>query len=443
MSTYTPIASVNVNGFTTVTFNNISSNFTDLIVVGSGLTRGTANSVFVRFNGDSGSNYSYTQLVGNGSTASSSRASNQTGGMVGAGTSGLSSTPTMFICQVQNYGNSTTNKTYLSRDTDSNGSTEAFVGLWRSTAAITSVTVYTGGDFTGGQINLYGVANASITNVAKATGGDSVYTDGTYWYHIFRSSGTFTPTQALTADYLVVAGGGSGGANSRGAGGGAGGMRCTVTATGGGGTLESALSLTANTGYTVTVGAGGTGSAGAKGTNGSDSVFSTITSTGGGAGGSRASTNGETGGSGGGAATGAGGTPGTAGSGTANQGYAGGAGAGTGVFGTGGGGGAGAVGGAGTSTTAGNGGAGVATSISGSSVTYAGGGGGTSDTVTGTGTNGGGNGASGAAGGNGTANTGGGGGATNSSTFAGGNGGSGIVIIRYSAAAQEGNLNGN
>jgi hypothetical protein len=41
-------------------------------------------------------------------------------------------------------------------------------------------------------------------NTAKATGGDSVTTDGTYWYHTFLSSGTFTPTEALTADYLSL-----------------------------------------------------------------------------------------------------------------------------------------------------------------------------------------------------------------------------------------------
>jgi hypothetical protein len=34
-------------------------------------------------------------------------------------------------------------------------------------------------------------------------------------------------------------------------------MRSTVTATGGGGSLESALSVTAGTSYTATVGAGG------------------------------------------------------------------------------------------------------------------------------------------------------------------------------------------
>jgi hypothetical protein len=55
---------------------------------------------------------------------------------------------------------------------------------------------------------------------------------------------------------LVVAGGAGGGSDA-GGGGGAGGFRCTVDNTGGGGALESALSLTSGTSYTVTIGAGG------------------------------------------------------------------------------------------------------------------------------------------------------------------------------------------
>ena len=88
-----------------------------------------------------------------------------------------------------------------------------------------------------------------------------------------------TPS-TLTIDYLVVAGGGGGGVRTAG-GGGAGGLRCTVTATGGGGTLESSLTLSLATNYSITVGGGGAGavSHNAQGTTG------TI-NTGGGAGGS-------------------------------------------------------------------------------------------------------------------------------------------------------------
>ena len=249
----------------------------------------------------------------------------------------------------------------------------------------------------------------------------------------------------LLVDYLVVAGGGGGG-GELGGGGGAGGMRCTVDATGGSGSIESALLLTTGTPYSLTVGDGGAGGVanvnGGIGGNGINSVFSTITSTGGGAGARGVSST--NGGSGGGSGQGA-----VAGTGLSNQGFGGGTSPeGPTAYGAGGGGGAGAVGQAGTSTYGGNGGVGRATSISGTSTYYAGGGGGgvytnAQDNPEGQGGLGGGGKAANttyltdAAGFAGQANTGGGGGGavrgTNSSGsyLNGGAGGSGIVILKY------------
>lgn len=256
------------------------------------------------------------------------------------------------------------------------------------------------------------------------------------------SSATSITIPALTVDYLVVAGGGGGGAGYYAGGGGAGGLRSTVTATGGGGSLESALVSTLNTNYAVVIGNGGSGSTNvnAAGSNGSNSVFSTITSVGGGGALSRdQDTTGATGGSGGGVAL-----YGTPGSGTANQGFAGG----TGVYG-GSGGGAGAAGADGANYTnslgglyGATGGIGVATTISGSSVYYAGGGGGGSIQNTANAVFPGGLGGGGAGGyssvvlaSSGTVNTGGGGGGAGGPQDGvysyGGNGGRGVVILRY------------
>jgi hypothetical protein len=230
--------------------------------------------------------------------------------------------------------------------------------------------------------------------------------------------------RALLFDYLVVAGGGSGGFSAPG-GGGAGGLRSTVTATGGGGPLESPLGLTLDTNYTVTVGAGGA----FPGTAGVNSTFSTITSTGGGRGGGNGQGAATVGGSGGGGMESGGSQAGA--NGTSNQGYKGG-------DGNGGGGGAGAIGfngyglGVNLANSGGIGGAGVATSISGSSVTYASGGSAyyaaPSATRSPNPSTGGGGGASVN---NGVANTGGGGAAD----F--GNGGSGIVVVRYPGTVQK------
>ena len=436
MSTYTPIASQTLTGsVSSVTFSNIPQNFTDLVVVCWTKAPSANVGLSMQFNGDTSSNYSYTQIAGSGTTAASNRGTSQTYARFG---NNIQTNGTYTKADIQNYSNSTTFKTLISRSgSAADGGVVAFVNLWRSTSAITSLTISPegGGNFgSDTTFNLYGIASGS----AKATGG-TVTTDGTYFYHTFTSSGIFTPSVNLTADYLVVAGGGGGGNGNfasntdGGGGGGAGGLRCTVGSTGGGGSLESALSLTAQN-YTVTVGAGGAGTstAATNGTSGSNSVFSTITATGGGGGGGSTSSNGNaglTGGSGGGGGPGV--TPGAGGSGTANQGYAGGLAS---VSGRGGGGGgAGAVGATGATTM--NGGTGVSTSISGSSITYAGGGGGGGYSAQGTGGSGGG-GAGGISvsstpGSAGTANTGGGGGGVGRDGVATGAGGSGIVIVRY------------
>ena len=245
----------------------------------------------------------------------------------------------------------------------------------------------------------------------------------------------------ITVDYLVVAGGASGGAGYYAGAGGAGGYRTSY-----GDASVSALSLIAGTNYTVTIGAGGAVQSDQTtvGNSGNNSVFTTITSAGGGGGGSRNEGGssgpraGLAGGSGGGTAYGYAGGAGNTPSVTPSQGNAGGQAQSGNTYGSGGGGATTAGGGTNTNN---NGGAGAANSITGSSVTYAGGGGGGGyepnyDTGTG-GAGGGGNGGdfgTGAAATAGTSNTGGGGGGgggPNGSANNGAAGGSGIVILRY------------
>lgn len=446
MSTYTPIASVTLSDAqSSVTFSNLPQTYTDLVIRSNFTNSTSATVVQMTLNGDTGTNYSRWQLWGNGSGTGDMKQTSQNAFAIGYWQTGTGN-QIQSIVNLMSYANTTIYKGWLARWNQVAGidnSATASTGNWQNTAAVTSITLSasSGNIVAGSTFDIYGISSAGIVT-PKATGGDIVYSDGTYWYHTFTSSGTFTPSQSLTADYLVVAGGGAGGTYF-GGGGGGGGMRCTVTATGGGGSLESALSLTAQA-YTVTVGAGGAGSNSVAASNGSNSVFSTITATGGGAGGAFSS-NPSTGGSGGGGSTNSSSGQ-TGGAGTANQGYAGGNGTWDGSNrSAAGGGGAGAAGSANSGAGGGNGGAGVATSISGVSTYYAAGGGGcayTSGTNYGTGGS--------SIGGNGgtrtipiptsgLVNTGsGGGGAADGpystpNGYAGGNGGSGVVIIRYAA----------
>lgn len=460
MSTYTPIATLTVGtatgGLSTpITFSSIPQGYTDLIIVANGLVTSGASTYF-RFNGDTGNNYSITSLRGNGSAASSERTTN-----VSVATWSVWRTTNIQygIIQLQNYSNSTTYKSFLSRSYDDAPFVYAYVGMWRNTSPITSIQILCDTTFaTGTTFSLYGIAVGNSS--AKADGGNTVVTDGTYWYHTFKSSGAFIPRQALTnVDYLVVAGGGAGGA-ALGGGGGAGGLRSTLTQTGGnapGTNLESKLSLSKDVAYTVAIGAGGPAlahgaySQGIK-VNGSDSIFAGIISLGGGGGGSSyqdVPSIGANGGSGGG---GAGRNNTAGGSGTANQGYGGGLAGGqwgAGEVAGGGGGGAGAAGAncaQGSSVnTGGAGGVGVqitafatATGTGADTGYYAGGGGGWGSVGTRAagGLGGGGAGGTYPSNGNGvagTTNTGGGGGGVYqyAAGITAGNGGSGIVIIRY------------
>ena len=442
MSTYTPIASQTLgSAAASVTFSSIPQGYTDLVLIANRLSSALDN-LSMQFNGDTGNNYSFTVLYGSGSAAGSARGSNTNNPYLDYYAASESTFPAPVILNIQNYANSTTYKTTLARGSNASRGVDATVMLWRSTSAITSILLkcHDGSNFTSGStFSIYGIQVGQAAQ--KAQGGNIVTTDGTYVYHTFTSSGSFIPSQALTVDYLVVAGGGGGGGGYRSGAGGAGGLRCTVGATGGGGSLESALSLTAKS-YPVLIGAGGVGITNANGTSGGNSVFGSITATGGGyGGGSWDSGNaGGPGGSGGGG-IGSSSTGGAGGTRTASpvQGFNGGSGYSGALQCGGGGGGAGAIGqNGGSGGTDGDGGNGATTSISGTSTTYAGGGGGGnygSGNVTIGGTGGGGAGGSGDSpykdGVSGTVNTGGGAGGASGDGFKGGNGGSGIVIIRY------------
>ena len=413
-----------------ITFSNIPQTYTDLVLKVSARTTFSSTSDFnIEPNGSS-ANLTGKRIYGTGTSVLSDSATWEL-------TNGTDTTSNTFInteVYFPNYASSNY-KSFSSDGVMENNATFAYSyvmsHLWANNTPISSLTIRSGaGNFVAGStFYLYGISN--VTSTTKATGG-IVSSDGTYWYHMFPYSSTFTPTQSLTADYLVIAGGGgagqapgSSGTYASGAGG-AGGLRSTVDATGRNGTLESTLSLTAQA-YTVTVGAGGAAGSTPGSTNGGNSVFSTITSLGGGAG-YYSTANAGNNGIGNGGSGGAGGAN-YFGLGTAGQGYDGGSGnAGSIISGSGGG--AGAIG-----VFDSNGGNGLQiptmANATGTGINsyYAGGGAAGSGTVRIGGLGGGGNQNS-----SGVANTGGGGGGkqgSGNSSSSSGAGGSGIVIIRY------------
>lgn len=142
-----------------VTFSSISGAYTDLVLVVVGGNVSGGGNCRIEINGDTGSNYSSTRILGTGSAASSAREASATSIQTGdvTGTDRLAN-----IVNLMNYANTTTYKTVLSRS-NSNSYVSAYVGLWRSTAAIASIiySVGGGGSFVSGTtFTLYGIAAA-------------------------------------------------------------------------------------------------------------------------------------------------------------------------------------------------------------------------------------------------------------------------------------------
>jgi hypothetical protein len=169
-STYEPIATTTLGSAQTgVTFSSISSVYTDLVMVASVGANSDTEVFSCRINGDNGTNYSVTGLWGTGAgSGTSARETSQTQLSltkgIGVGTANASM---VVICNFQNYSNSTTYKTVLTRGSEASATypgTELNVGLWRNTNAITSLqfTLANGTSTfnTGSTFTLYGIKAA-------------------------------------------------------------------------------------------------------------------------------------------------------------------------------------------------------------------------------------------------------------------------------------------
>jgi hypothetical protein len=143
----------------TVSFSSIPSTYTDLILVCSIL--GADATRLWSFNGDTASNYSYTFVRGDGSTATSGRGTTEKMFIAFCDITNTTQ-PTVAIANFQNYSNTSTYKTVVMRGSAVGKWVSASIGMWRSTAAINSFTISTdAGSFgVGSTFTLYGVTNA-------------------------------------------------------------------------------------------------------------------------------------------------------------------------------------------------------------------------------------------------------------------------------------------
>jgi hypothetical protein len=159
-ATYEPLATTTFSASSSITFNSISSSYTDLRIVLTVLGS-TANFVRMRFNSDTGTNYSRTLLSGDGSTATSTRTTNDD--YIRVYSAALSTTiPSLYTHDIFSYAGSK-NKTLLSSvagDFNGSGEVTRTVNLWRSTSAINTILIYASSGTITGTATLYGIKAA-------------------------------------------------------------------------------------------------------------------------------------------------------------------------------------------------------------------------------------------------------------------------------------------
>lgn len=146
IATYT----VGAGGTSAISFTSIPNTFKHLQVrLLSRTDRGDTNDFMtIRFNSDSGTNYSYHSLYGNGSSAGAADTGTSTGTPWSGVTAGGNATASIFgaaVVDVLDYENTNKYKTVrLLSGTDQNSTTGRIYfmsNLWRSTSAITTLTI--------------------------------------------------------------------------------------------------------------------------------------------------------------------------------------------------------------------------------------------------------------------------------------------------------------
>jgi hypothetical protein len=142
--TYEPIATTTLSGTaTSITFSSIPNTYTDLVVSWTALASTASYQPAIRFNGDNGANYNMLELWGDG-TSPSFATERDTSYINAARGSSLSTTiPEFTEFNIFSYAGSTY-KTAINKyagDNNGSGVIEITVGLWRSTAAINSLTL--------------------------------------------------------------------------------------------------------------------------------------------------------------------------------------------------------------------------------------------------------------------------------------------------------------
>jgi hypothetical protein len=164
---YESIASVSPTTGTSVTFSSIPSTYKHLQIRILGRTdySSTNDSVNVRFNGDSGSNYSYHAIQGAAGGMSTAGVASTTGVLLNNGLAGGTAGTSVFgadIIDIHDYSSTSKNKTVRAFNGRENNTSVSVIGIrsgaWYSTSAVTSITLTFNGNAQSGSVfALYGI----------------------------------------------------------------------------------------------------------------------------------------------------------------------------------------------------------------------------------------------------------------------------------------------
>lgn len=156
LPTYTPLANITLGGTDTeIVFGSIPSIFRDLVIL-TDATSDANSGLYLRFNGDTSSNYSTVGAYGNGSSAISF---SQTLGFTNANF--ISSGRGVNTMQIMDYSATDKHKTLLGRASYAGNQAQMAAARWANTAIITQVSLFMDGGRTfqsGSTFSLYGIA---------------------------------------------------------------------------------------------------------------------------------------------------------------------------------------------------------------------------------------------------------------------------------------------
>jgi len=163
MATYEPIATTTLGSAAAeINLTSIPATYTDLVCVLVGTHETGSSTIRMQVNGDTGSNYGYRVVYGDGSTAQSSSGSSSS--RINTAPNWALANPCMAVINWFSYAGSTYKTCLIHSDTDQNGSGTHYstVGLWQNTSAITSIRLFpSSGNFAAGTTaTLYGILKA-------------------------------------------------------------------------------------------------------------------------------------------------------------------------------------------------------------------------------------------------------------------------------------------